>query len=226
MAAPTPSWNTVRVFGTWRNLDGSLKAGTYKVELPARVTSSTDDDIIPAGTFTTGNLTTSSAPSLSVLVPATDDPDIEQTGWQVKITVSFTDNSAPEVYTIDVPYANRPTADGGNNQGVDLRQVALSGSVPQTVALYKVGVPGGLARLNDDGNVIDSDGEEVTGAGSASTILAAMPGVVQMVYFTGTAWPSNTAYTDPARSWHFVGGDDTHQAPAVAGQAVWDMELA
>lgn len=168
MSTPTPSWNLVRVYGTWRNLtDGSLKAGTYKVTIPTRVTNSVDDDIIPAGVFASGNLQTvvGSNPSLDIMVPATDDPDTEQAGWTVQIVVSFTDGSITESYSIDVPYANRPTADGGNNQGVDLRTVAISANLPQTQATYRVGVPGGLAKLNSAGEVVDADGNTVTGSG-------------------------------------------------------------
>jgi hypothetical protein len=166
MATPTPSWNTVRVYGTWRNLDGTLKDGTFKVTIPARVTSSTDDDIVPAGTFLQGTLQTSntSNPSVDILVPATDDPDIQTTGWNVQIVVTFTDGSATENYAIEVPYANRPVVDGGDGAGVDLRNIALATSLPQSNPLYKVGVAGGLAQLDANGDVVDAAGNPVTGA--------------------------------------------------------------
>src|SRR4051812_5768401 len=152
MPTPSTSWNLVRVYGTWRGMDGTLKAGTYKVSIPARVTNSTDDAIIPAGVFASGSLQTTATPSLSVLVPATDDPDNAETGWNAVVEITFTD-AANEKYVIDVPVAARPSVDGGTGAGVNLRTVALGASIPQTVAMYRVGVAGGLAQLNDAGDV-------------------------------------------------------------------------
>lgn len=167
MPAPSLSWNLCRVFGTWRNLDGTMKAGSYTVTIPARVTDATDDTIIPAGTFKSGTLQTQSdsIPSLDIMVPCTDDPDIQQTGWHVQIVVTFDDKSTSEAYALDVPYADRPTSDGGTGDGVDLRTIALPANLPVTQALYKIGVPGGLAQLNSDGDVIDAAGDPVTGGG-------------------------------------------------------------
>lgn len=287
MPAPSLTWNLARVFGTWRNLDGTLKAGTFTVKIPARVTDSTDDTIIPAGTFLSGQLQTQNdaAPSLDVLVPCTDDPDIQQTGWTVQIVVTFDDASATENYSIDVPYANRPVGDGGNGLGVDLRTVALAVSLPQEDPLYKVGVPGGLAELNANGDVVDANGNVVGSGGGAGTVTSVngvapdgtgdvvltaadvgadaagaagsaqtaaesytdsqisgmvaqdalvglvqslFPGLVQEVEFDDVSqtWPDLADYTDPNRTWKFVGGDDTHQPPIVAGAATWDKQVA
>lgn len=164
----------VRVYGTWRGMDGTLLAGKYTVTFPARVTDGTDDVIIPAGIFAKDVplVTTGSGPSLDFLCPATDDPDIAETGWKVQITVTFTGGAKAETYIIDVPYANRPTGSGGNNSGVNLRTVALSASIPQQNALYKVGVPGGLAQLNSSGEVIDANGDPVTGGGGTGTVTS------------------------------------------------------
>ena len=197
MAAPTPSWNLVRVYGTWRGMDGALRAGTYKVTLPARITNTTDDAIIPAGTYASGALQTAvdGSPSLDVLVPATDDPDNAETGWKVSILVSFTD-AAAELYVIDVPVANRPVVDGGNGAGVNLRTVVLSASIPQQVALYKVGVPGGLAQLDASGQVIDANGDPVTGTGGGAVdSVNGQVGVVVLTAADVSAKPSNYAPT-------------------------------
>lgn len=171
MPSPTTSWNLVRVYGTWRGMDGVLKAGTYKVTIPARITNVTDDAIIPAGQYASGALQTTvgGSPSLDVLVPATDDPDNAETGWKITITVSFPD-AASEAYVIDVPVAARPTPDGGSGIGVNLRTCAMPTVIPQQVALYKVGVPGGLAQLDSVGQVIDSDGNPVTGGGAVDSV--------------------------------------------------------
>ena len=182
MPAPAASWNLVRVYGTWHGMDGSLKAGNYTVQYPNRVTSTTDDVIVPAGTFATGMLQTSnlSAPSLDVMIPATDDPSLAQTGLTATITVTFSDYSTVESYVITVPYANRPVASGGTGVGVDLRTVVLPQNIAPANPLYKVGVAGGLAQLNSAGKVINADGN-VAGAvaslraGFAVLVLTGVP---------------------------------------------------
>lgn len=168
MAAPTTSWNLVRVYGTWHTQGGQLKPGKYTVTIPARITNHTDDAIIPAGTYDSGDLQTAvpESPSLDIMVPCNDDPDNDQAGWQPVITVSFTDGSTKETYQIDVPYADRPVADGGTGNGVNLRTVALPQQLPQSVTLYKVGVPNGLAQLDSDGLVVNADGSHPAGGGS------------------------------------------------------------
>ena len=165
MVAPSPSWNLVRIYGKWLGQDGALKAGSYSLRIPARITNATDDSIIPAGTFAVGALQTVGVRSLDILAPATDDPDNNETGWKVNLEISFTEG-AGELYVIDVPYAARPVADGGTGAGIDLRTVVLAASIPQQTALYRVGVAGGLAQLNSSGAVIDAAGNPVTAASS------------------------------------------------------------
>lgn len=197
MTAPTSSWNLVRVFGTWRGMDGALKAGTYKVSIPARITNVTDDAIIPAGQYASGALqvAVSGSPSLDLLVPATDDPDNAETGWKVTVDVTFPDATA-ERYVIDVPVANRPIPDGGNGNGVNLRTCAMPTTIPQQVALYKVGVPGGLAQLDGSGQVIDANGDPVTGGGLstvASTDITDATAVGRSVLTSSSATAARTA---------------------------------
>lgn len=225
MTAPTTSWNLVRVYGTWRGMDGTLKAGTYKVTIPARITNVTDDAIIPAGTFATGALqtTVSGSPSLDLLVPATDDPDNAETGWKVTVTVNFTD-AAGESYVIDVPVASRPTVDGGNGLGVNLRTCAMPSAIPQQVALYKVGVPGGLAQLDSIGQVIDSDGNPVTGGGVTDWAdltgkptnfppdLSALSATVQSLLAASSATAARTAIGAGTSSLQLGSGPTTAKA--------------
>jgi hypothetical protein len=178
MPTPTTSWNLVTVRGTWRNLDGSLKAGTYQVSIPGRLTSPTDDVIIPGGTFAAGNLGTASAPSLSIDVPATDDPDIAEAGWHVTVKVAFADGSTGEEYTIPVPYADRPAGQGGTGAGVNLRTVAIPSALPSDDPMYRVGVAGGLATLDADGDVVDADGVKVTAGAADWASLSGKPTVI------------------------------------------------
>ena len=177
------SWSLTRVFGTWVDHLGNLLAGTYKIIIPARLTNSADDLIIPAGLFAQGALnTTPGLPSLSILCPCTDDPDIQQTGWKVTIQVAFSGGQTTEAYVIDVPIANRPIADGGNGVGVNLRTIALTSQIPPQVAMYGVGVAGGLAVLSADGQaVLDANGNPITGSGGGPAdwdTLADKPAVI------------------------------------------------
>lgn len=172
MPAPAPSWNTCRVYGTWNKMDGSLRPGTYKVTLPFRVTNATDDVIIPAGVFATGELnTTPGVPSLDVDVPSNSDPDNSPNGWQPVIEVTFPD-AAGEKYLIDTP------VDGE----VNLRTVVLAASIPVPQTVLIRGVPGGLAELDADGDVIDAEGAKVGGltevADASITAAKLAPGVL------------------------------------------------
>jgi len=177
-----PSWSLVRVYGTWTDYTGARLAGTYAVSISSRLTTTaTDDLIIPAGPYADGALsTTVGQPSLSIMVPATDDPDIQQTGWYVTVTVRFAGGQASETFVVPVPIANRPTADGGNNLGVNLRTIPLSQQITPQVALYGVGVAGGLALLSPDGvAVLDANGDPITGGGASSWAdLTGKPAVI------------------------------------------------
>ena len=155
-----PSWNHKRVYGTWIKQGGdAMRAGTYKVTVPVRVTNATDDAIIPAGTFATGSLNvTPGVPSLDIQVPCTDDPDNFPTGWQVDIEVTFTD--APgEKYVLSIPVAG---AD------INLRNVVLTQTLPTVQSVLIKGVAGGLAVLDADGDVVDADGVKVIAGGGGT----------------------------------------------------------
>jgi len=165
------SWSLVRVFGTWVTHAGVKLAGKYMVTISARLTNSADDLIIPAGIFAQGDLVVAEGvPSLSLMVPATDDPDIQQDGWLVTVEVSFSGAQLPERYVIEVPLADRPVPDGGTGAGVNLRTIALSTQMPPQAAMYGVGRPLGLALLSEDGlAVLDADGNPITGGGGGGS---------------------------------------------------------
>ena len=165
------SWSLVRVFGTWVNHGGTKLAGKYKVTIPARLTNSADDLIIPAGIFAQGDLVVAEGvPSLSLMVPATDDPDIQQDGWLVIVEVSFSGAQAAERYIIEVPIADRPSPDGGTGAGVNLRTIMLTAQQPPQIAMYGVGRRLGLALLSEDGlAVLDADGNPITGGGGGGS---------------------------------------------------------
>jgi len=153
MPTPAPSWNTGRVYGTWNRLDGTMRAGKWKLTIPVRVTNATDDVIIPAGVFAEGDLNvTPGVPSLDLAVPSNSDPDNSPNGWQPVLEVTFLD-AAGEKYVIDVPV-------GGE---VNLRTVVLAASIPVPQNVLIRGVPGGLAELDADGDVVDAAGDKVGG---------------------------------------------------------------
>ena len=166
MATPSPSWNTVRVHGTWVNQDGTMKAGSYKVDMPVRVTNATDDVIIPKGTFSSGALnTTSGLPSLDVQIPCGDDPDNSPSGFQPVLSVTFTD--APgEQYALDAPVAL-----SGDVDGIDLVDVVLTTTLPTPAPVLIKGVAGGIAAIDSNGNVLDAAGDTLVSSPTVTSIV-------------------------------------------------------
>jgi len=182
MAGPTPSWNLSRVHCLWysQGAGSNLKPGTYKVTIPARITSAVDDSVVPAGVWDSGDLNVrAGSPSLDILVPATDDPDILERGWKVVIEVKFTDTSAvPEKYIIDVPVSGE----------VNLRGITPVGSSnPPMTSTIPIGAPGGFVLYDKNGDVRDAAGNLVTGSGSGGSGLPGPTGATGPV---GPAGPT------------------------------------
>lgn len=204
------SWQLVRVYGTWTDANGAALAGTYTISVTRRLTNATDDLIIPAGVFKSGALSTGGSVSLDVMTPATDDVDIEQTGWPIQVDIRFTDTArVPESYLITVPYANRPVVDGGNGFGVNLRTVALATEVAPVIATYGVGIPGGLARLSIDGqSVLNADGVSITSGVQPGIIDAKVDGygVTAIRGLTQAAYTA-LAVKDPYTAYLTIQGD-------------------
>lgn len=161
-----PSYNTKRVFGTWVRQGGTeMRPGNYKVTVPVRVTNATDDVIIPAGIYSTGVLNTAPGttapwvPSLDILVPCTNDPDNFPSGWQVYIEIIFPD--APgEKYVLDVDIAGTE---------INLRTVILAETLPVPESVLITDIPGGLATLDDEGKLKETQIPDGIGGG-ASTV--------------------------------------------------------
>ena len=164
------SWNLVEIRGTWTNHHGGKLPGRYEVKVPSRLTNYTDDIIIPAGVFAAGDLSVvEGEPSLSLLVPPTDDPDIDQTNWLLEVNIVFSGAQNPETYHIEVPVANRPISDGGSGLGINLRQIAISQNIPLRAVMYRLGGPGGLVLYTEDGKLVNADGTPIEGGTGAST---------------------------------------------------------
>ena len=156
----------VNLQASWWDHD-SLRSGSATVIIPTRITNNEDVTIYPAGTYWSGPLsTTVDGASLDVDVPATDDPEMAQTDWYLRVVVRFP-NARSETYDIEVPYANRSVDDGGNGDGINLRDYTLPTQLPASDPSYAVGVAGGLAQLNAAGQVIDAAGNVITGGEDA-----------------------------------------------------------
>ncbi|HKY59223.1 MAG TPA: hypothetical protein VJL80_14395 [Aeromicrobium sp.] len=189
MANLMPAWTLVRVFGSWAQPDPSAaddadwvrSAGTYTVTYPGRITNADDDNMWTGGVYETGSLSTvPGEESLDIMIPATDDPSIEQVG--IKATVTINVNGTREVYVIDVPTAARPVETGGTGAGVNLRTIALASSIGPAIALYGVGTPGGLAKLSSDGlSVVDKDGNPIAGGEGGVAGVSSVNGRIGIV---------------------------------------------
>ena len=189
MANLMPAWTLVRVFGSWAQPDPSAaddadwvrSAGTYTVTYPGRITNVDDDNMWTGGVYETGSLSVvPDEESLDIMIPATDDPSIEQTG--IKATVTINVNGTREVYVIDVPTAARPVETGGTGAGVNLRTIALASSIGPAIALYGVGTPGGLAKLSSDGlSVVDKDGNPIAGGEGGVAGVSSVNGRIGIV---------------------------------------------
>ncbi|HEY9351618.1 MAG TPA: hypothetical protein VIP28_00145, partial [Nocardioides sp.] len=189
MANLMPAWTLVRVFGSWAQPDPSAaddadwvrSAGTYTVTYPGRITNADDDNMWTGGVYEAGSLSTvPGEESLDIMIPATDDPSIEQPG--IKATVTVNVNGTREVYVIDVPTAARPVETGGTGAGVNLRTIALASSIGPAIALYGVGTPGGLAKLSSDGlSVVDKDGNPIAGGEGGVAGVSSVNGRIGIV---------------------------------------------
>lgn len=161
--APSPSWQSVRYRGRWRNYDGSLRSGTFKATIVSRVTNPTDDNIFPRGLWEMGDLNIVDAElggqSLDIRLPAQDDPDITPHGWWVELVVSPA-NADPETYVLFPPIS---LAD--DEEGINLVNVTLPQNLPEPPPVIIRGIANGYAGLDEDGDVIDAEGTKVLPGG-------------------------------------------------------------
>ena len=159
-----PSWSNCRVYGTWTDAEGNRLPGTVTAAISARVTNKKDDLIIPAGRYDRGcvdlNTTDPTRPALDFPAPATDDPDIPETGWALQVVVTFANKSIKsETYILkDLP----------SEGTVDLRTIIPSsaGAINFGAAGFKVGIPGGVPLLDSEMRLVDAAGNIITTDGT------------------------------------------------------------
>jgi len=157
-------WVTTPVYGTWWNDDGTLKAGTFDIRLISRVTNSDADGIFPAQRWKSGELVTTGTQSLSVLCPVSDDAANLPQGFKLSALITFADGSRPELYVFGLP----SSLNGLTPPGLNLRSIQLPQDDVEQIGQL-IGIPGGVARLDADGDVVDAAGNKVTGGGSSIT---------------------------------------------------------
>ncbi len=105
--------------------------------------------------------------------PASDDPDIVQTGYQVKVEERL-NSGAGKIYYVQPLLAHLDGVPPGINLG--LIEVP-PGSPTAPAPVYAKGLPGGVAPLDADGDVVDAEGTKVKGVSAG--VLAAKADLVE-----------------------------------------------
>lgn len=105
------SWGRGTVWSTYRSAStGALLSGTVTVVLPVRLTSPTEDAIIPAGKLVDKqSLSLFGEKSFEIQLPATSDPDITPNDWGYVVTVAL-DIGVTEVFKNVVVTEGQPTS--------------------------------------------------------------------------------------------------------------------
>ena len=212
-----PSWSSCRVYGTWTDVEGNRLPGTVTAAISARVTNKADDLIIPAGRYDRGcvdlNTTDPTRPALDFPAPATDDPDIPETGWALQVVVTFANKSIKsETYVLkDLP------SDGT----VDLRTIIPSsaGAINFGAAGFKVGIPGGVPLLDSEMRLVDAGGNIITTDGTTIDLDGIKDEVSTIKGDTATLSERVTAIENSAPT-----AGTTYTAPAFDAAALVPVE--
>lgn len=107
--------------------------------------------------------------------PASDDPDIVETGYQVMVTESLTSGTG-KVYPIQPQLSDLAAAP----RGINLGTVAVPPGSPAAPApIYAKGKPGGVAALDGDGFLLDGAGNRVA-SGSGGVVSASIVAIQKM----------------------------------------------
>lgn len=164
MSAISPSWSTVNVHANYRVGDGP-DSGSVMFTFTDRIVSATDDVIFASGASFEAKLGANTG-SISVDLPCVDDPDISPNQWSIKVEEKLKSGRGATYYI-------KPTL-AMVAGGLNLRTILVPASLPAAEATVRIGVPGGLAVYNSDGDVVDAAGNVITGgAGGGLTSVAA-----------------------------------------------------
>jgi nitrous oxidase accessory protein NosD len=150
-----------RVYGTYRNvLSLNMEPGTWSASITGRIVNTLAGgakQIFRPGVIGSGNLNTiEGQPSIDLQLPVTDDPDNSPSGGAVILTITFAAGGS-EVFTIS-PLEAWPVGTTGGSGGTDLATLLDPASTPSAPPYVMLGVAGGVAELDADGDVIDAAG--------------------------------------------------------------------
>src|SRR4051812_22657036 len=138
-----------RIHGTWNR--PAPHGGTWRLITPRIGSTVTGAEIVPPGVWDDGTLVVEDTGATSLDI---DFPHLEDTlpaDYQLKLILDFAGGDH-EVYALGV---NEDTGD------IDLAPVIIPSEVPDSPASLVRGTPGGVAGLDDDGDVIDAAGTKV-----------------------------------------------------------------
>lgn len=190
MTAPSPSWQTIRVFGTFRKLDATPHSGTIEFTFSTRVVSNTDDVIFPAGSVLSVPLDGSG--HVEIQIPAVDDPDNFPANWSVKVTERLAAGGG-------LTYYIQPTL-AMVAGGLNLRSLVLDSTNSTPAPALTKGVPGGLAALNANGDVVNAAGDTVVVASGTPTDgqILAWSSTLGANAYVNPSGPAELAYIENA----------------------------
>lgn len=141
-------WDRIPVQGTWRDGSNALRKGQWMVRVFHRTTN-VAVSILPAGLIGSGALSiTEPGPSLSIGIPASDDPATGVDDLEVEIQVDTVDG-ANEIYRIQAPMILLP---GGINLADVIPTIGQTDPPAPAPILIK-NIPNGIAGLDSTGRV-------------------------------------------------------------------------
>ncbi|HEY7273374.1 MAG TPA: hypothetical protein VH502_11630, partial [Actinoplanes sp.] len=186
MAFPA-GYTLVTVNAQIDDFPGGGSSGTARfTSAPAAMVGGADDSIVPqidiSESFTDG--------SFSVDLPATNDPDWSPTGWAYTVHIQLGSRDIRGSLQLDYQTTTVSLA--------DLLQVDGTVATGQTyIPLSQRSVAGGVAGLDEDGDVIDASGTKITGgegggAAPGSTVVSETSFGQSATAGTGTAYSRAT----------------------------------
>ena len=216
MTLPT-SWQTVRVFGTYKRFDtGEAAHGAVTFE-PVLVTA-------PEGAGRTvvlpkpRTVTLDVAGKIDIQLPATDDPDIAPTGWAYRVTEKI-GRSEARAYFIHVPLA------GGDIDLATAPQVVPPENLVSYLGLPAVQAAQASAAAASASAAAAATSEGNAAASATSATTSATTATTQAASATASATAAGTSATSAVNSATAAATSETNAA-ASAGAAAASASAA
>lgn len=178
--------SVITVTGTWLDPDSTPAAG--EVSFVAGQTLSNQTDQVFVLTYDVTAVLDING-SISVDLPASNDPDWQPQGWTWTVSESIKGRPAIRRYSVVIPY----NAPGGTIDLTALSPVPPVNTPNIYVLLSSVGTPDGVASLDGTGNVPLSQLGNVPGGGGAVDSVNGQTGVVVLTYLDVGADQSGAA---------------------------------